>query len=150
MSQAVIDFCENLQSALLGIEKRLTEAKKAVETKSDALESQVRKQIDEAMKQLDEFKEKAGQMAADLRAELPPQSKAMSERLKDFGLEAQVAMRHAIVFLAEGAAKGAEGAAAALQEGSRRAHAAAEQARHHQAVTPANPPAAGSKPQPST
>jgi hypothetical protein len=146
MSQAVIDFCEGLKTTLLGVEDRLGKAKKSLETSAAQAGGEAAKHIDEAAAQLEAFKVHAGLMAQAIRAELPEQSAAVKEKLKEYGQEAQVALRHAVVFLAETAAKGAEGAAGALHAGAKQAQKVAENLRHDTAVTivepePANPPA---------
>ena len=74
-----------------------------------------------------------------VQAELPGRTEEAREKLKDFGLEAQVAMRHAVVFLAESASKGAGGAAAILQEGARQAGTLAERLRQETAVSVTQP-----------
>jgi hypothetical protein len=66
---------------------------------------------------------------------LPQQTVAAKEKLQEFGQEAQVAMRHAVVFLAEATAKGAANAADALNAGARSAHRLAEDLKHDTAVT---------------
>jgi hypothetical protein len=118
MSQAVIDFCEGLKAALLGIEDRLEKAKKSLETGASGVQGEAKRHIDEASEQLQSFKAHAAKMAASLRAELPETPAEAQEKFKEFGIEAQVALRHAVVFLAEAAAKGAEGAAEALKKGA--------------------------------
>ena len=135
MSQAVIDFCEGLKTTLLGIEDRLGKAKRSLESGATQLSGETQKHLDEATEHLEAFKTHAGLMAQAIRADLPEQTAAMQEKLKEFGLEAQVAMKHAVVFLAEAASKGAEGTAEALQAGARKAHAVAEDLRRDTAVT---------------
>ncbi len=141
MSQAVIDFCEGLKTTLLGIEDRLGKAKVSLATGAAQVSGEAKKHIDEAAEQLESFKAHAGLMAQAIRADLPEQTAVMKEKLKDFGAEAQVAMRHAVVFLAETASKGAE-------ERRRRAQGGRGQGerpwprilRHDTAVTVANAP----------
>lgn len=139
MSQAVIDFCEGLKTTLLGIEDRLGKAQSSLASGAVQVSAEAKKHIEEASEQLEKFKVHAGLMAEAIRAELPEQTAEMKEKLKGFGLEAQVAMRHAVVFLAETASKGAEGAAAALKEGALKAQALAEDLRHDTAVTTTAP-----------
>jgi hypothetical protein len=144
MSQAVIDFCEGLKATLLGLEDRLGKAKRSLDSGATQLGGEAKKHIDEAAEQLEAFKAHAGLMAQAIRADLPAQTSAMQEKLKDFGQEAQVAMKHAVVFLAEAASKGAEGSAEALLAGAKKAHAVAHELRHDTAVSviePAKPPA---------
>jgi hypothetical protein len=144
MSQAVIDFCEGLKTTLLGIEDRLAKAKLALESSAVQLSGETKKHVNEAAEQLEAFKAHAGIMAQAIRADLPEQTSAMREKLKEFGQEAQVAMKHAVVFLAEAASKGAEGSAEALLAGAKKAHAVAEDLRRDTAVSviePTKPPA---------
>lgn len=139
MSQAVVDFCETLKSTLLTLEARLDKAK-------TALACEAHEHVDAASKQLAEFKQRAAQMAQSLREQAPEPVKA---RLQEFGLEAQTAMRHAVIFLAETASGGAEAASDVLHDGSRKAHALADDLRRDTAltVTPSNElePTAGTK-----
>jgi hypothetical protein len=135
MSQAVVEFCQGLQSTLLAVEDRLAKAKAAFDAGGANVQSEAEKQVEKASEHLSAFKIKAARMAAEIRAELPEKVEAVEAGLKDFGLEAQVAMRHAVVFLAEGASKGAEGAAAILKRGAERAHELADTLRHDTAVT---------------
>ncbi len=100
---------------------------------------EARKHIDEAAEQLRAFRTHAALMAQAVQAELPGRTEEAREKLKDFGLEAQVAMRHAVVFLAESASKGAGGAAAILQEGARQAGTLAERLRQETAVSVTQP-----------
>lgn len=146
MSQAVIDFCEGLKTTLLGLERQLGAAKRALDSGASQVESEARKHVDEAAEQLQTFKTHAGLMAQAIRADLPEHSAAIREKLKDFGAEAQVAMRHAVVFLAESTAKGAEGAATAWKQGADRAQGLAEDLRRDTAVTVVEP----STPKPGT
>jgi hypothetical protein len=139
MSQAVIDFCEGLKTTLLGVERQLGAAKRSLEGGASQVEGEAKKHIDEAARQLETFKTHAALMAQAIRADLPEQTATMREKLKDFGAEAQVAMRHAVVFMAETAAKGAESAAAALKEGATRAQSMAKDLRDDTAVTVAEP-----------
>jgi hypothetical protein len=139
MSQAVIDFCEGLKTTLLALERQLGAAKRALESGASQVDSEARRHVNEAAEQLQTFKTHAGLMAQAIRADLPEQSAAVREKLKDFGAEAQVAMRHAVVFLAETTAKGAEGAAGALKQGADRVKELAEDLRHDTTVTVAEP-----------
>lgn len=139
MSQAVIDFCEGLKTTLLALEQKLDSAKQNLEAGAAQASGEAKKHVDEAVEQLRAFKVHAGLMAQAIRADLPEQTGAMREKLKDFSQEAQVAMRHAVVFLAEAASKGAEGAAEALQSGAKRAHEIAEELKRDTAVTVVDP-----------
>ncbi len=140
MSQAVIDFCDRLKETLLAVEARLEQAKDSLETSAEGLQGEAKKHIDEAAEQLASFRAHAGVMAEAIRADAPTLVGAMREKLKDAGLEAQVALRHAAVFLAESASKSADSAAAALKVGAAKAHAVAETLKHETAVTVATPP----------
>lgn len=140
MSQAVIDFCEGLKTTLLSLEDRIGKAQASLASGAVQVSGEAKKHLDEAAEQLEKFKAHAGLMAQAIRADLPEQTAEMKEKLKGFGLEAQVAMRHAVVFLAETTSKGAEGAAAALKEGAVRAKTLAEDLRHDTAVVPVAPP----------
>ena len=135
MSQAVIDFCEGLKQTLLGLEDQLGKAQTALTANATRASDEAKKHIDEAADQLQQFKAHAGLMAQAIRADLPEHTEAMKEKLSEFGQEAQVAMRHAVVFLAESASKGAIGAAGALQAGAKQAQRLAENLRHDTAVT---------------
>ena len=147
MSQAVIDFCDRLKETLLNVEERLAKAKESLEGGATRASEEARQHIDEAASQLNAFRAHAGLMAQALQEELPGRAEEAKEKLKDFGLEAQVALRHAAVFLAETASKGAESAAHALHGGARRASAYAEKIRRETAVAEPSPaPAEGSAP----
>jgi hypothetical protein len=139
MSQAVIDFCEGLKTTLLRLEDRIGKAQASLASGATQVGGEAKKHLDEASEQLEKFKVRAGLMAQAIRADLPEQTAEMKEKLKEFGIEAQVAMRHAVVFLAEAASKGAEGAAAALKEGAVKAKSLAEDLRHDTAVTIVTP-----------
>lgn len=139
MSQAVIDFCEGLKTTLLGIEDRLAKAKSSLETGAGKVSGDARKHVEEAAEQLKAFRTHAGLMAQAVQADLPGRAEEARDKLKEYGLEAQVAMRHAVVFLAETASKGAESAAAALQEGAKQASTLAEKLRQDTAVTVTQP-----------
>ncbi len=134
MSQAVIDFCEGLKTTLLALEDRLTKAQSALSAGAARTSEEAKKHVDEAAEQLQKFKTHAGLMAQAIRADLPSRGVAVKERLEDFGQEAQVAMRHAVVFLAEAASKGASGAADALQAGAAEAERLAERLKSETAV----------------
>jgi ABC-type transporter Mla subunit MlaD len=134
MSQAVIDFCESLKSVLLALEERLDRAKSSLEAGATQVSAEARKHIEDAAEQLDAFRAQAGRMAQAIRAELPDQAASVKEKLTDFGQEAQVALRHAAVFLAETAAKGAESAAGALKDGAAKANDVAADLRRDTAV----------------
>lgn len=139
MSQAVIDFCEGLKTTLLALEQKLDQAKHSLEAGAAHATGEAKKHVEEAVEQLETFKVHAGLMARAIRADLPEQTGAMTEKLKGFGQEAQVAMRHAVVFLAETASKGAVNAAEALQAGAKQAHKVAEELRRDTAVTVVEP-----------
>jgi ElaB/YqjD/DUF883 family membrane-anchored ribosome-binding protein len=126
MSKAVIDFCDRLEAALLSIEERLGRARRSIEEGREAMVGEAKKHLDEAAEELTSFKTKAGEMAAELRADLPKQASTVRDKLAEFGQEAQVAMRHAVVVLAEAASKGAKSVASALEQGAERAHGYAE------------------------
>jgi len=127
MSQAVIDFCEGLKSMLLGLEDRLAQAKTSLEAGAAGASLEAKKHVDEASEQLARFKTHAGLMAQAIRADLPNQTAIAQEKLKEFGQEAQVALRHAVVFLAENAAE-------ALQSGAKSAQRVAQDLRDETAV----------------
>lgn len=129
MSQAVIDFCEGLKTTLLGLEQQMGAVKRGMEGGASQMEAEAKKRIEEAAEQLETFRAHASMMAEAIRADLPEHSAAMTAKAKEVGGEAQLAMRQAIMLLAEAAAKGAEGAASALKEGAGRAHAFAEEMR---------------------
>lgn len=135
MSQAVVDFCEGLKTTLLGLEDSLGKARKAFEAGAAQAGVEARKHVDEAAEQLATFKAHAGVMAEAIRADLPKQTEGAAQTLKGFGQEAQVAMRHAVVFLAEAAAKGADNAADVLKAGAKSAHRVADDLRHDTAVS---------------
>jgi hypothetical protein len=139
MSQGVIVFCVGLKTTLLALEDRIGKAQASLASGAVQVGGEAKKHLDEAAEQLDKFKVHAGLMAQAIRADLPEQTAEMKEKLQEFGLEAQVAMRHAVVFLAETASKGAEGAAAMLKEGASKAKTLAEDLRHDTAVTVATP-----------
>lgn len=128
MSQAIVDFCEGLKSTLLTLEDRLAKAKAGLETGASGASVEAKKHIDEAAEQLTHFKTHASLMAQAIRADLPNQKAVAQEKLKEFGQEAQVALRHAVVFLAENAAE-------TLQAGAKSAQRVAENLRHDTAVT---------------
>lgn len=134
MSKAVVEFCHRLETTLLGIEEQLGKAQKALASGAHAAESEAAKNITQAVAQLSGFRAKAGEMAASLRAELPEKVEQVQDRLKDFGIEAQTAMRHAVVFLAEAAAKGADSAADLLHKGAERASDVADDLRRDTAL----------------
>jgi hypothetical protein len=134
MSQAVVDFCENLKTALLGLEERLDQAKTSMETGAAGAQAEAKKHLDEASAQLEAFKVHAGLMAQALRAEMPEMSAGAKQKLGEFGQEAQVAMRHAVVFLAEAAASG-------MTIGAHQAKAMAEKLRRETAVAKTEPDA---------
>jgi hypothetical protein len=135
MSKAVVEFCHRLETTLLAIEDQLGKAQKALAAGAQAVESEAADNVAQAVAQLSGFRAKAGEMAASLRAELPERVEHVQDRLKDFGIEAQTAMRHAVVFLAETAAKGADSAADLLHKGAARAHDVAGDLRRDTALT---------------
>ncbi len=139
MSQAVIDFCEGLKTTLLGLEERLAKAQAALSVGATRASEEAKKHIDEASEQLQKFKVHAGLMAQAIRADLPEQTEAAREKLSEFGQEAQVAMRHAVIFLAETASKGATGAAGALHAGAKQAERLAAELRHDTALAVVEP-----------
>ena len=139
MSRAVVEFCHRLETTLLGIEEQLGKAQESLSAGAHAVESEAAKNVAQAIAHLSGFRAKAGEMAASLRAELPETVDHVQERLKDFGLEAQTAMRHAVVLLAETAAKSAEGAADLLHKGAERAHDVAEDLRRDTALIAPTP-----------
>jgi hypothetical protein len=141
MSQAVIVFCEGLKTTLLALEDRLGKAKKAIDAGAAQAGVDTKKHVEEAAEQLARFRAHAGALAEAIRADLPQQTAAAKEKLGEFGQEAQLAMRHAVVFLAESAAKGAESAASGLQAGAKSAHKLAEDLRHDTALTVVEPKA---------
>lgn len=134
MSQAIIDFCEGLKTALLTIEDRLAKTTCALENGAAEATEEAKRHVSAATAQLATFKAHAGVIAQAVRADLPQQTAFAKEKLNEFGKEAQVALRHAAVFLAETAAKGAEGSADVLQAGARSAQRVAETLRHETAV----------------
>lgn len=150
MSQAVIDFCEGLKTALLGIEDRLAKAKSSLESGAAQVGGEAKKHVAEATEQLQAFRAHAGVMAEALRADLPAQTVVAKEKFTEFGQEAQVAMRHAVVFLAETASKGADTAAGTLKAGAEKARALAEKLRQDTALVVAEQaePAERSEPTP--
>jgi predicted nuclease with TOPRIM domain len=135
MSQAFIDFCEGLKSTLLALEERIEKAQAALSSGAARASNEAQAHIDEAAEHLQKFKAHASQMAEAVRADLPSRSEAVNDKLEELGHEAQVAMRHAVVFLAESASKGATGAAGALQAGAKQAQKIADQLRHDSALT---------------
>jgi hypothetical protein len=139
MSQAVIEFCEGLKTTLLAVEEGLAKAKATLESEVGEAAEEAKKHINEAAEQLATFQAHAGVMAEAVRADFPKQTAFAREKLKEFGQEAQVALRHAAVFLAEAAAKGAETTADALKVGARSAQRVAENLRHETAVAVVDP-----------
>lgn len=141
MSKAVIEFCRRLETTLLGIEEQLGKAQKALAERAETVEGEAGKYVQQARAQLTAFRTKAAEMATELRAELPETVEGVQDKLKDFGLEAQTAMRHAVVFLAETASKGADGAAVLLHKGAERAQDLAADLRRDTALAvPASKP----------
>ena len=139
MSQAVIDFCERLKSTLLTLEDRLDKAKLSLANGAAQVSVDAKKHVEEAAEHLAAFKAHAAILAQAIRADLPAQTASIKETLTGFGQEAQVAMRHAVVFLAENAAKGAEGAGEVLKSGAKSAHKVADTLRRDTAVATIEP-----------
>lgn len=139
MSQAIIDFCDGLKTTLLALEDRLGKAKSALDVGATQASAETKKHVDEAVEQLVQFRAHAAIMAQALRADLPQQTSVAKEKLKEFGQEAQMALRHAAVFLAETAAKSAESTSQALKHGAESARRVAEDLRHDTAVTVLEP-----------
>lgn len=138
MSQAIIDFCDGLKTTLLGLEDRLAKAKASLEEGASEASADAREHLAAASEQLSKFKAQADDMAQAIRADMPSQTAAVQEKLKEFGQEAQLALRHAAVFLAENTA-------GALQAGAKSAHRVAETLKHETAVAivdKTEPPAA--------
>lgn len=135
MSQAVIDFCEGLKTTLLAVEDRIEKAKTTLSAGAAEAQDEVKRHLDEASEHLDAFKAQAAEIAANLSAELPEKAKPIREKLGEFGAEAQLALRHAVVFLAEAASKGGDAAAGALREGAHRAQKLAETLKRDTALT---------------
>lgn len=134
MSQEIIDFCEGLKSTLLGVEDQLLKARESLNAETTKVSAEAQKHLDDAEAQLKAFRMKAAFMAAAVQAELPTRTEEAREKFKHFGQEAQVALRHAAVFLAESASKGAVVTAAALQGGAKQASAIADKLRRGTAV----------------
>lgn len=139
MSQAIIDFCQGLQTTLLAMEERLGKAKAALDAGATQANAEAKKHVQDAVDQLARFRAHAAIMAEALKADLPQQTLAAKEKLKEFGQEAQVVLRHAAVFLAETTARSAEGAADALITGAKVTRRVADDLRHDTAVVVAQP-----------
>ena len=139
MSQAIIDFCDGLKTTLLALEDRLDKAKGALEAGAGQAGAETKKHLDEAVEQLAHFRTRAASMAQALRADLPRQTSAAKEKLQEFGEEAQIALRHAAVFLAEATAKGADSTSDALKHGAKAAQRVADELRRETAVTVVEP-----------
>jgi hypothetical protein len=137
MSKAVIEFCEHLEKTLLTVEERLMGAQKAFGETAAGVQSDARKQVDAAAEELRQLQAVSGVFLEAIKADLPAQRKALQERFGEFGIEAQLALRHALVSLAEVAAKGAKRASGALDQGAVRAQQLAEELRRKNAVAPA-------------
>lgn len=135
MSKAVVEFCHRLEITLLSIEEQLVKAQKALATGAQSAEGEAEKYVKRAGAELAAFRAKAAEMAASVRAELPEKVELAQDKLQDFGVEAQTAMRHAVVFLAEAASKGAGGAAVLLQKGAAKAQDLASDLRRDTALT---------------
>ena len=95
MSKAVIEFCRRLETTLLGIEEQLGKAQKTLAEGAARSRERGCQEHHPSGRALSGFRAKAGEMAASLRAELPEKVEHMQDRLKDYGSEAQTAMRHA-------------------------------------------------------
>jgi hypothetical protein len=139
MSRAIIDFCHGLETTLLGIEDELGKATRSIAARAGSVEAETKKHVEEASALLAAFRAKAGATAASLREEIPEQAEHLQSRLAGFGAEAQTAMRHALVVMAEAAAKGAANAADALKAGADEAHDFAGRVRDKTALTARNP-----------
>lgn len=137
MSQAVIDFCENLKTFLLGVEANLEKANASLNEQASHARTEAQKHVDAATTQVAAFKSNTAALAKTLRENLPNQQAAMEHALKDAGAEAQVALRHAVVYLAEATSKGATGAAVAFQHVAAGAHTAAENLKRETALVSA-------------
>jgi ABC-type transporter Mla subunit MlaD len=140
MSQAVIDFCDGLKAMLLGLEDKLGRAQASLASGAASATEEANRHLSEAAEQVQRFKTEAAHMAESARESVPQGAAALKVALGEFGQEAQVALRHAAVLLAESAARATEGAAGALQSGARQAQRVAEALRHETAVTAAPPP----------
>jgi hypothetical protein len=137
MSKAVIDFCDHLEKTLLAVEARLTKVQHAIGEGATGAQTDAKKQVDAAAQELRELQAVSAVFLEAIKADLPAQSKALQARFGEFGIEAQLALRHALVSLAEVAAKGARTASGALDHGAERAHQLAEELRRKNAVVPA-------------
>ncbi len=134
MSQAIIDFCDRLKTTLLGVEERLDQAKASLESSVGGIQNDAHKHVEEAAEILSNFRINAGEIIAAVSQEIPDRSSALRDKLSEFGAEAQVALRHAAVFLAEATSKGADSAANALHSGARQAQHLAEELRRQTAI----------------
>lgn len=134
MSQAVVDFCNGLETTLLAVEAKIGEAQRGLASGVAGLHQDAATHLAEATQQLSAFRGQASEIAQSLRASAPAEAVTAVEKLKEFGAEAQVALRHAMIFVAEAASKGAAGAADALQAGSERALSVAEALKRETAV----------------
>jgi F0F1-type ATP synthase membrane subunit b/b' len=139
MSKAVIAFCHGLETTLLGIEERLGKATRSLAASAGNVEAETKKHVEEASALLAAFRAKAAATATSLREEIPEQAEHLQSRLAGFGAEAQTAMRHALVVMAEAAAKGATNAADVLKSGADEAHDFAGRVRDKTVPTAPNP-----------
>lgn len=135
MSQAIIDFCDRLKTTLLSLEEQLDHAKKTLDSNAAGVQGEAQKHVDEAVNLLAQFRANAGDMIESIGQDVPEKSGALREKLKSFGADAQVALRHAAIFAADAVSKGADTAASALQSGAKRAQDLAQDLRHQTAVT---------------
>jgi hypothetical protein len=129
MSQAVVDFCEGLKTVLLDVEKRVGTAQAALAKSAGHVEKDAKKQLDQAARQLKDFRIDAAGLAENIRKDFPAQAAGAQKALNEFGHEAQAAMRHMLVMMADAASVGADTAAHALEAGARSARKFADEAR---------------------
>ncbi len=134
MSRAVVEFCHGLETTLLAIEERLDKAAKSLAAGAHGVEAEAKQQVEEASAHLAAFRAKAGAMAQQLRQDIPEETEHLQERLSDFSADAQTAMRHAVVVLAEAASKGAVAGASALWTAGDKAQGIADQLRRETAA----------------
>ena len=139
MSKAVVEFCDQLEKTLLAIEARLNEAQHAFAATTAGAQADAKKQVEAATQELKQLQAVSGVFLEAIKADLPAQQVALQARFSEFGAEAQLALRHALVSLAEVAAKGARSASGVLEVGAVRAAKLAEDLKHKNAVVPAAP-----------
>jgi F0F1-type ATP synthase membrane subunit b/b' len=135
MSRAIVEFCHGLETTLLAIEDRLDKAAESLAAGAHGVEAQAKHQVEEASAHLAAFRAKAGALAKALREDISEDAEEIEARLSAFGAEAQTAMRHAVVFLAESTAKGAVAGASALSTAGAKAQGMADQVRLKTALT---------------